>query len=207
MMDPTYLFLVRMIERVADVIIGGIAIYLGYSLFLRLPRVKASNGEFVLPGNVSIYLSRIGPGIFFALFGTAVVLLSLYMQVTIDERIAGVYADDTAPISVSISGVTEDADGQTSFAAARAAMRLDMAILNQLPNKLDPDLEERAKRDILLALPRIKLAMMESIWDENEWGDRVLFRQAFESGEIVCPAESTGKAAEFFCYGTEGATQ
>jgi hypothetical protein len=205
MMDPTFLFLVRMMERIADVIIGGVAIYLGYSLFLKLPRAKTSNGDFVLPGNVSIYLSRIGPGIFFALFGTAVVLLSLYMQVNIDGRIPEVIADDTAASGVSMSGITEDAGSQTSFAASRAAMRLDMTILNQLPKNLDPDLEERENRDILLALPRIKLAMMKSIWDEDAWGDPAMFREAFESGEIVCPAESVENAAQFFCFGMEGA--
>src|SRR6516225_4934007 len=74
-MDPTTL---RLTERILDVLIGGISIYLGYRLFLALPEKTDSNGKFVLPGNISVHLSRVGPGIFFALFGAIVVALSLH---------------------------------------------------------------------------------------------------------------------------------
>lgn len=68
---------IRSFERILDTVIGGISIYLGYRLFLKLPEKTDSQGKVVLPGNISIYLSRVGPGVFFALFGAAVIALSL----------------------------------------------------------------------------------------------------------------------------------
>ena len=40
----------------------------------------------MLPGDISVYVSRVGPGVFFALFGTAVVLMSFVSTLQIDTR-------------------------------------------------------------------------------------------------------------------------
>src|SRR5574341_1112697 len=76
-MDPLFL---RALERIIAVLIGGLAIYLGYQLFIHLPTQMNSEGKIVLPGDISVYLSRVGPGAFFALFGTIVVAASFYFQ-------------------------------------------------------------------------------------------------------------------------------
>ena len=68
-MDPISF---RALERILAVVIAGISIYLGYRLFLKLPDKTDSEGKFILPGNISIYISRVGPGVFFALFGAAI---------------------------------------------------------------------------------------------------------------------------------------
>jgi len=65
-LDPLVL---RFFERITAVLIGGLAIYLGYQLFLRVPEHKDSAGKVMLPWNISVVMSRIGPGVFFALFG------------------------------------------------------------------------------------------------------------------------------------------
>ena len=49
--DP---LLLRFIERLAAVLLGGMAIYLGYRLFQLVPESKDSSGRVVLPWNVSI---------------------------------------------------------------------------------------------------------------------------------------------------------
>jgi hypothetical protein len=61
MMDPGIL---RALERLLDAAIGGLSIYLGYRLFLRLPDKTDSQGKIILPGKISIFLSRVGPGVF-----------------------------------------------------------------------------------------------------------------------------------------------
>ena len=68
----------RFLERLCAVVIGGIAIYLGYRLFLKVPERHDSAGKLVLPWDVSVVLSRVGPGIFFALFGASVVGASFF---------------------------------------------------------------------------------------------------------------------------------
>jgi hypothetical protein len=74
----------RMIERLFAVAIGGMSIYLGYRLFLALSNVHDATGEFRLPIDVRVVLGRVGPGAFFALFGAAVVALSLNAAVHYD---------------------------------------------------------------------------------------------------------------------------
>lgn len=68
--------LVRMFERILVVLFGGLSIYLGYRLFFHLPMEKRSGGELTFPG-MKIVLTRVGPGVFFAAFGSVVLLYSL----------------------------------------------------------------------------------------------------------------------------------
>ena len=80
-MDQSYfasvmaVVLTRAAERMLLVLVGALAIYLGYSLFLRMPNAakgrQDGEGKIELPGGVSIFLTRVGPGIFFALVGIA----------------------------------------------------------------------------------------------------------------------------------------
>src|SRR6266850_986040 len=72
--------LTRATERILVVLIGALAIYLGYSLFRQISpaRKGANDGEakIELPGGTSIFLTRIGPGVFFALFGAGLIVFS-----------------------------------------------------------------------------------------------------------------------------------
>jgi hypothetical protein len=108
-------FALRAIERILDAIIGGVSIYLGYRLFLSVPRRGGrgragrgsrapasadggeSSAEFKLPGDASIILTRVGPGIFFALFGAAVVVTSLSKGMSYHHGPAGGGAGIAAP--------------------------------------------------------------------------------------------------------------
>ena len=45
----------RVIERVLAVVIGGLSIYLGYRLFVKLPKQKDSSGKVMLPGDLVPY--------------------------------------------------------------------------------------------------------------------------------------------------------
>lgn len=57
------LLLMRMAERLLGLLAGGLCVVLGYRLFVKLPEKTNSSGKVVLPGGVSIWLSRVGPGI------------------------------------------------------------------------------------------------------------------------------------------------
>ena len=88
----------RATERLFSVVIGGFSIFLGYHLFLRLPNLPSDGeGKFELPGGVSIYISRIGPGIFFALFGTALVGFSLFNPLSIEQGGSAAPAPEPRP--------------------------------------------------------------------------------------------------------------
>src|SRR3546814_17565740 len=76
-MDPVIVTIVmRSIERL--VVVGGacVAIWCGYRLFLAMPSRERGAGKLELPGGVSIHVSRVGPGVFFPLFGATIIGLS-----------------------------------------------------------------------------------------------------------------------------------
>lgn len=75
----------RSIERIVAVAIGVASIYLGYRLFVAVPLHRESEGKVVLPGDISIYLSKIGPGAFFALVGAIIVAVSFQQTIMYRE--------------------------------------------------------------------------------------------------------------------------
>lgn len=73
-MDPLILTIVtRSVERLLVVLAGALAIYLGCRLFIDMPNAERGSGKANLPGGISIFLSRVGPGVFFSLFGAIVI--------------------------------------------------------------------------------------------------------------------------------------
>src|SRR3954447_10395864 len=86
-MDPQSLVIVlRMAERIIGVIIGGLLIYFGYRLFLSLPGKKSRDGgtgDFSMAGGTRLKLSKVGPGVFFALFGAGLIVFSLTRSVSL----------------------------------------------------------------------------------------------------------------------------
>ena len=104
------------------VLAGALAIYLGYRLFLAIPAADKSEGRISLPGGVSIFLTRIGPGVFFALFGCALIGYSVgqpidfAIPVGAARRAPDRRAGGARPRSVRYSGF-----GQAAPAAAPPA--------------------------------------------------------------------------------------
>ena len=156
-----WLLELRVIERILAVVIGGMSIYLGYRLFIKLPRQKDSSGKVMLPGDVSIFFSRIGPGVFFSLFGAAVVVMSLQHGLDLDlankASVTAESTEKTANVRVRYMGDT----GQPEPAkreAVRAETRRTIAELNKLPSMLAPDVAASRRTDVTRAVRDSKLA-------------------------------------------------
>jgi hypothetical protein len=196
----------RLAERILAVLIGGLVIYLGYRLFLSIPQSADSEGRFKLPWNTSIVLSRIGPGVFFALFGSVVVGSSLYRSISYDERLRA--QTEVLPGTAHSGEVTGRFSGAApasadSDARADAQMRLqrDIAILNTIPSQLDARLTPQDRSVIDFAIPRIKLALMEAVWS-NSWGDVEAFRQWTKSPNDKAPP-GLERAVDYYRYGAK----
>ena len=72
----------RAVERLLIALSGTLCIYLGYSLFIKGVSGKAS---LRLDHNKSkLQLANAAPGIFFALFGAAILLFTMWKSVTVD---------------------------------------------------------------------------------------------------------------------------
>ncbi|MCW8887030.1 MAG: hypothetical protein OQK12_17530, partial [Motiliproteus sp.] len=96
-MDFNALFLWRAAERLIALLIAAGSIYLGYQLFWSLKEFKQDGeGKLELPGGISIFVSRVGPGVFFALFGTAMVGFTVTQPLSVQQASPAAAPDEPA---------------------------------------------------------------------------------------------------------------
>jgi hypothetical protein len=170
----------RMVERILGVLIGGVLIYFGYRLFLSLAGKRGRDGgagEFLFAGGNKIKLSKVGPGVFFGLFGAGLIVFSLVKPVslTVSPR-AGKSTSAPKPGVVAASefkfvGAVSVPETDEERTRMRAETQQDIGALNRALDGVNtagrPDLER--------AVSRAKLALMEPLWAED-WGDIADFR-------------------------------
>ena len=113
----------RHLERLLIVCSGMLSIWLGYRLFLAMPAGARGDGEIKLPGGISIFLSRVGPGVFFALFGAVVVAYALQNAVKINSStpLSETVAASTPPKAAAETFAYSGIAGESSSNEARAA--------------------------------------------------------------------------------------
>ncbi|MFC3282739.1 hypothetical protein [Litchfieldella rifensis] len=160
-MDPVIL---RAVERILVVLFAGMAIYLGYRLFLAVPTQQDADGKVVLPGGTEVVLSRVGPGAFFALFGTIALGMSLFYRV------------EVTPLTMSSQELTVERGyvGLTPTrvevdpAGEQTRLRALFFTLNELADTsvAEDSAAARQGRD----LRQTKVRLLQTVWDEG-WGD------------------------------------
>ena len=207
-MDMTTIIVLRSLERILGVLIGGGLAWLGFRLFLDVTAKADGSGKFVLPGGTAIHLTRVGPGVFFSLFGTAIVLISFLKPVEFSKTPA---AGPAAIVPNAAAGAVASADAvTTSYSGAvsatmptastrkelRGLRRNTMALLNRIESDLKPNLDSEEKSDVSIAVPQIKLALMETMWDKD-WGDFPEFIKWVNSGRTEVPKDFQA-AANYF---------
>lgn len=186
--------LMRMIERLIVVIMGGVCIVLGYRLFFFLP-LNEQNGQFELPG-VKVVLSKVGPGIFFLVFGSLLLLHNLNKNVTVGGSSV---REGSSGSPTAIAGMQSDNSASQGFSGAINEPRFDavhgspeplladtpmpiyspstleasynhIAALNCLARESQPLSSAQA-----VALHRAKVAILAPHWDDSRWGSLVDF--------------------------------
>ena len=198
-MDPQSLVIImRMIERILGVVVGAGLVYLGYRLFLDVRGRRGAaggSGDFTLAGGNKLKLSRVGPGVFFALFGAGLIAFSLTRSVSLTTTgNSEPSKQPSAPSSVATvkfigaTGVPSDDAERTQ---RRAEVARDIAALNNAVERATGAEREGLQR----ATYRAKLALMEPLWDE-EWGDLADFRDWLETGKA--PPDQSKSALAFF---------
>ena len=186
------LLLMRMVERLLGLLAGGLCIVLGYRLFVKLPEKTDSSGKVVLPGGVSIWLSRVGPGIFFALFGAAIVAYSFTSTVKVTNeqnspspRVStGTTAETPAASRQEIAAMS---DRPTEQARREARQRQLMVLrgtlvdLNATIDRLGRDAASPERDRLVVGLQMAKMLLLRGAWDAA-WGDPVRFQSWINSG-------------------------
>ena len=191
----------RMVERILGVLIGGVLIYFGYRLFLSLAGKRGRDrgaGEFSFAGGNKIKLSKVGPGVFFALFGAGLIVFSLVKPVSLTVSPGAAKSSTSAPKPGVVAasefkfvGAVSVPETDQDRVRMRTETQQDVLALNRAF-----DVAEAADRPGLgRAVSRAKFALMEPLWAED-WGDIADFRDWLDKGGS--PPATVQPAVDYF---------
>jgi hypothetical protein len=190
----------RAVERVLTVVIAGMSIYLGYKLFARLPFKADSTGKIALPGGISVYMARVGPGVFFALFGSAITWGSLAYPVSITSGTPSRDASSSAPIEATVQELRYDTS-RSDLNVSLTEAREQIYVLNRdLPALLKPDLPSTDRERLYRARDYCKRTVLGAVW-QPEWGPFKDFSTWIAGGSSASAQAS--EPARIYRYGLE----
>jgi hypothetical protein len=162
-MDSSYLMLFRGSERLLIVGAGWFSIFLGYRLFQSLPDFHGSQGKLEA-FKLSVTLSKVGPGVFFALFGAFILWRST-------ESVMVIRPQD-APYAQSGQGYeTLTYLGPDTRGAEADHVRADISVLNCLSQNIPIKVKAIGQAAIDTALHNARVQMLANAW-QPEWGGR-----------------------------------
>jgi len=205
-MDPQSLtIVVGAFQRILSIFIGGMLIYFGYRLFLSLPGKRGregGSGEFSLGGSNKLKLSKVGPGVFFAIFGAGLIAYSFAkpMKVNIPAAAQAAPSATTAPgagtgsvaaAGFSYVGAVSAPETDEDRARMRAETQEDIIVLNRALDRSNESERPRVERAVVKA----KVALMEPLWAED-WGELKDFRDWLAKGGT--PPAKIQPAADYF---------
>jgi len=210
--DPQSLtILVGAFQRILSILIGGMLIYFGYRLFLSLPGKRgrdSGSGEFSLGRSSMLKLSKVGPGVFFAVFGAGLIAYSFAkpMKVNIPGASTSAPTTPSAPTSPGPTNAGTGAVATAGFSYVgavsapetdedRARMRTetqqDIIILNRTLDRANASERPQLERAVVKA----KVALMEPLW-ADDWGELKDFRDWLAKGGT--PPDKTQPAVDYF---------
>jgi hypothetical protein len=197
------LLLIRTIERLIAILVGGFAIYLGYRLFFSVKVTGEGAAKVKLPGDVTIMLSRIAPGVFFALFGAVVVGASLMNPVNYSED--EIETSDQKVSKREITGIggannlpdNEPEVTTEELTLERIRVQENIRFLNQVPGLSDPGLSPEKQKRMKSEILSLKLRLMKIVWNED-WGAYEEFELWVEGGAKPAGTKEFQAAVQFF---------
>jgi len=219
---PTKTILLRSIERWLALLIGALSIYLGYRLFINLAEYsevlsKGEGGADVL--GMKITLSQVGPGVFFALFGAIVVWLSVRTQMKYEKKAGsenvvyfqpsekegkGVLVQPSTSVAFTYLASTERGTDKQALDAARGSLLRDFRAIDGIRSAMEKPKKDGSvsiskgdRTDFTIAVPRLKEALMLSVWDED-WGDYAKFAKWRKDGCKSPPPKDIEAPARFY---------
>ena len=182
-------FLARSIEHVMVALIGAAVVWMGYRLFREMPLRREGELKIALPGGISIYLSRVGPGIFFALFGTGLIGYTATRPVSFQQG-GG---------NVTLSGFGENSAPTQDVATTHTAQPRPEVVrtLAEMADENDtvPISDRQIRRTTALRLARQQIMVAD--WDPN-WGSTQEFRRWVDSGMPNPPPAAVARAVQAF---------
>jgi hypothetical protein len=144
------------------------------------PDYRDAQGEVKLPAmNMSVTFSRVGPGVFFTVFGAAVLLASYLHPITVEPQGQSPTATGIEPKSGKFEGASPTRNEQEP--SRNFVVAATIRSLNGMVSTSRPENEKDTIRNA-------KLVLMDLAWDSS-WGDAAVFKEAVMSGRS--PSDSS----------------
>lgn len=199
--------LTRMGERLLAVLIGGMCVVFGFLLFTQLPDKTDSEGRIVLPGGVDIWLSRMGPGAFFAVFGAVIVGVSFTSKVQLVSQMTDATRNPDGTFTIierknELLGMAPETAGSAPEPGQRLAdARTRIFTLNHdWPRALRPDLQRDERELIENARDYSKLQILRTVWLEP-WGSFAKFEEWVNDGATLSSPIAASDPAQIYFRG------
>jgi hypothetical protein len=157
--DTQMLILARALERLIVVGFSGISIVLGWNLF-RVKMVKDQAADFTTK-DIQIRLARVGPGIFFAMFGMGGLLFSLARPVDVKFSSVPTPTAHESP-SATPSSIRFGASTPSDQRRQVAAINTVKVICGTSVNGARTEREKTAQTEALDVLDRLRRQMLIS---------------------------------------------
>jgi hypothetical protein len=194
--DALFLSLSQIAEHLVVAVIGLFIAYMGYRLFREMPVQREGQAKIGLPGGISIFFSRVGPGAFFVLFGTGLIGYTTTRPMTYEQRPELVrfsghgFSDQSLPGERVTSRAPRDpvGTGMPRPGLVRALAELDTE------NESTPLSAKHIERAAALRAARIQIMLAD--WDPN-WGSQQDFLRWTESVGGAPPANAQRAVAVF----------
>ena len=165
MHDPLAFLLVGIL-RVAGLAVAALLAYFGYRLFMTVP---TGHGDGEIKGlGVTVTLTRVGPGTFFALFSAAIVVGSFAYPIKITPKgLIGAAPLTASTPAIPLPSETGDENGEVAPEEAEF-WRTALGVLLCL--RQSNTIEETAA----VAIDHGRVALMQRLW-RPAWGEFAVF--------------------------------
>ena len=198
-LETTLTLVAGALVRLVAMGIGAFLCFLGYRLFSIVPLASPGDAELSGLKGTTIKLTRIGPGIFFALFGALMVIWATSQPLSYSESQKpgekGVVVErKVGAIGSETSQIIDTSD------AERTRVKQEIRWLNQVQLVLTDTQRGNLVDDPDYIVPSIKKRLMLATWDSDAWGEASAFVQWLnETGGIGKPKDpKTAVAAEIY---------
>ncbi len=197
-LDTTLTLFAGALSRLVAMGIGAFLCYLGYRLFSEVPLATQGDAELSGLKGATIKLTRIGPGVFFALFGALIVIWAINQPFSYSERLIDAEGTVEERSAGAASPSTLPAAGTDR--TARALVHQEIRWLNQVQDVLTEAQRADLTDDPDYIIPGIKRRLMLAVWDPTSWGEASAFVQWLEeTGGIGSPGDpKTAVAADIY---------
>jgi hypothetical protein len=162
--DYSIVVITRAAERIVVAIAGVVALTFGYRLFEKAADLGSLSAE--IPQKIKLQMQRIGPGIFFALFGTAILIYVMSSNVAMVPTSA---AGATAPVLRFSGPVQEALSSKEKSAQAAHAIEVIKTFAVAVPPQTKED--EQRRSDAIQLVENVQSGFVDQVVGKGAYGD------------------------------------